>query len=89
MKVTLEASGKENEAEKQLGRFPSKSFVQKHNHINGIENFWNQTKMHLRKFNGIDKRYFNLFLKECEWRFNIWEPDKLLKDLVSILKVYY
>ena len=40
------------------------------NHINGIENFWNQTKRHLHKFNGIPKEYFELYLKECEWRFN-------------------
>lgn len=26
------------------------------NHINGIENFWNQAKRHLRKYNGIPKR---------------------------------
>ena len=42
----------------------------KHNHINGIENFWNQAKRHLRKFNGVPKRNFPLFLKEAEWRFN-------------------
>ncbi|MBK2345311.1 transposase, partial [Francisella tularensis subsp. novicida] len=41
-----------------------------HNHINGIENFWNQAKRHLRKFNGIPREHFHLFLKECEWRFN-------------------
>jgi len=23
------------------------------NHINGIENFWNQAKRHMRKFNGV------------------------------------
>jgi len=40
------------------------------NHINGIENFWNQAKHHLRKFNGIPKAHFELYLKECEWRFN-------------------
>ncbi|OTA19017.1 transposase [Xenorhabdus beddingii] len=40
------------------------------NHINGIENFWNQTKRHMRQFNGIPKEHFELFLKECEWRFN-------------------
>jgi transposase len=67
----------------------SKSFAQKHNHINGIENFWNQAKRHLRKFNGIDKKCFYLFPKECEWRFNIGEPKCLLKDLKSILKMYY
>lgn len=40
------------------------------NHINGIENFWNQGKRHMRKFNGIPRQDFGLFLKECEWRFN-------------------
>ena len=45
-------------------------FAENHNHINGIENFWNQAKRHLRKFNGIPKEHFELYLKECEWRFN-------------------
>ena len=67
----------------------SKIFADKHNHINGIENFWNQAKRHLRKFNGIPKQNFNLFLKECEWRFNIGSPKLLLKDLKSILKEFY
>jgi transposase len=48
----------------------SRLFADKHNHINGIENFWNQAKRHLRKFNGIKKEHFHLYLKECEWRFN-------------------
>jgi transposase len=43
----------------------SKKFAEDKNHINGIENFWNQAKRHLRKFNGIPKNNFNLFLKEC------------------------
>ncbi len=38
--------------------------------INGIENFWNQAKRVLRKYNGIPKGSFPLFLKECEFRFN-------------------
>ncbi|OOS05523.1 IS1595 family transposase [[Haemophilus] felis] len=33
----------------------STHFAEKQNHINGIENFWNQAKRHLRKFNGIPK----------------------------------
>ena len=45
-------------------------FADKHNHINGIENFWNQAKRHLRTYNGIPKQHFHLFIKECEWRFN-------------------
>lgn len=48
----------------------SKLFADRQNHINGIENFWNQAKRHLRKFNGVPKDNFGLFLKECEWRFN-------------------
>ena len=48
----------------------SKRFAVGKRHINGIENFWNQAKRHMRKFNGISKEHFPLFLKECEWRFN-------------------
>ncbi len=33
----------------------SKLFAEGRNHINGIENFGNQAKRHLRKFNGIPK----------------------------------
>lgn len=64
----------------------SELFANKHNHINGIENFWNQAKRHMRKFNGIPKQHFNLFLKECEWRFNMGSPKELLDDLKTILK---
>ncbi len=59
----------------------SKLFANKHNHINGIENFWNQAKRHMRKFNGIPARHFPLFLKECEWRFNNPNPKAQLKEL--------
>ncbi len=45
-------------------------FAERQNHINGIENFWNRAKRHLRKFNGIPKAHFELYLKEYEWRFN-------------------
>ncbi len=44
----------------------SKLFADKQNHINGIENFWTQAKRHMRKFNGVPKAHFGLFLKECE-----------------------
>ena len=59
----------------------SELFADKHNHINGIENFWNQAKRHLRKFNGIPREHFHLFLKECEWRFNNSDPKTQLKQL--------
>jgi transposase len=64
----------------------SKLFASKRNHINGIENFWNQAKRHLRKFNGIPKKHFHLFLKECEWRFNNPRPSSQLKQLISWAK---
>jgi len=59
----------------------SDAFVDEKNHINGIENFWNQAKRILRKYNGIDKKYFPLFLKECEFRFNYGSPMEQLKIL--------
>jgi transposase len=54
---------------------------QKFNHINGIENFWSQAKRVLRKYNGIPKNSFNLFLKECEFRFNYGTPNQQLAIL--------
>jgi transposase len=60
-------------------------FVEGRNHINGIENFWNQAKRHMRKFNGIPKEHFNLFLKECEWRFNNPEPKVQLAQLKRLV----
>jgi transposase len=59
----------------------SKLFADNKNHINGIENFWNQAKRVLRKYNGIPEQHFHLFLKECEWRFNYGSPKQLLKTI--------
>jgi len=56
-------------------------FVHCKNHINGIENFWNQAKRHMRKFNGIPRHHFHLFLKESEWRFNNPSPQLQLRKL--------
>ena len=61
-------------------------FAEGRNHINGIENFWNQAKRHLRKFNGIPKEHFGLFLKECEWRFNTPDPKAQLAMLKQLVK---
>ncbi|QNT58839.1 putative transposase [Neisseria musculi] len=52
----------------------SKAFADCQNHINGIENFWNQAQRVLRKYNVIDRKSFPLFLKECEFRFNFGTP---------------
>lgn len=44
----------------------SELFAVGRNHINGIENFWNQARRHMRKFNGVPKEHFGQYLKECE-----------------------
>ncbi|MCG8526381.1 MAG: IS1595 family transposase [Opitutales bacterium] len=59
----------------------SKLFADKKNHINGIENFWNQAKRHMRRFNGIKADHFYWFLKEAEWRFNGGDHKQLLIQL--------
>ena len=64
----------------------SKEFAQDRNHINGIENFWSQAKRHMRKYNGISKEHFHLFLKECEWRFNHSDPKRQLHQLKQWVK---
>jgi len=56
-------------------------FADRANHINGIENFWNQAKRHMRKFNGVPKEHFRLFLEECEWRFNTSKLQAQLKPI--------
>ena len=66
----------------------SKLFADKQNHINGIENFWNQAKRHMRKFNGVPRKQFPLFLKECEWRFNNPSPQMQLTQLKQWVKHY-
>ena len=59
----------------------SERFAIKQNHINGIENFWSQSKRILRKYNGITRKNFPLFLKEYEFRFNFGSPSEQLKIL--------
>jgi transposase len=55
--------------------------LDRHNHINGIENFWNQAKRTLSRYNGIPKAHFPLFLKETEFRFNYGTPSQQLRTL--------
>ena len=69
----------------------SELFAHEHNQKNGIENFYNQAKRYLKKCNVVPKNNFKLFLKECEWRFNMVSPKKLLQELklILILKELY
>ncbi len=41
----------------------SELFADKTNHINGIENFWNQTKRNMCKFNGVPKEHFGVIFE--------------------------
>ena len=66
----------------------SKIFADRYNHINGIEDFWNQAKRYMRKFNGVPKAHFGLFLKECEWRFNNSDPSAQLSQLRQWVRRY-
>ena len=66
----------------------SEFLVEAHNPINGIENFWNQAKRHMRKFNAVPKAHFGLFLKECEWRFNHSDPSAQLSQLRQWVRKY-
>jgi transposase len=66
----------------------SKTFVSpRGHHINGIENFWNQAKRVLSKYNGIPRKNFYLFLKECEFRFNYGTPKQQLALLRNWAKL--
>ena len=45
-------------------------------------------KRHMRKFNGVPKAQFGLYLKECEWRFNNSDPSSQLSQLRQWVRVY-
>jgi transposase len=62
----------------------SELFADGKNHINGIENFWNQAKRALRRYNGIPAKQFNFFLQECVFRFNFGSTSKQLKALKKL-----
>ena len=55
------------------------------NHINGIENFWGLAKVRLVKLRGLRPEYFNLHLKECEFRYNMRKKD-MYQELLKILR---
>lgn len=54
----------------------SKLFASKTTQINGIDNFWNQAKRHLRRFNDIPNQNVPFFLKKGDWSFS--NPDHKL-----------
>ena len=58
----------------------------KRNHINGIENFWGYAKTKLKRYYGINRNYFYLYLKEMEFRFNNRKTSNLGLLIIRILK---
>ncbi len=54
-------------------------------YINGIESSWVCAKNRLVKFKGMDKKMFNLYLKECELRLNNCKQN-LYKILLGIFR---
>ena len=40
----------------------------------------------MRKFNGIPKEHFHLFLKECQWRFNNPDPKAQFIQVKQLVK---
>ncbi len=60
-------------------------FARGNAHINGIESFWGYAKTRLVKFKGMNKKMFNLHLKECEFRFNN-RKQNLYKILLGIFR---
>ena len=60
-------------------------FTRGKSHVNGIESFWSFAKRRMAKFNGIASHKFNLYLKECEFRFNCRKQD-LYAKMIKILK---
>jgi len=54
--------------------------------VYGIEAFWSLAKRRLAKFNGIASHKFNLYLKECEFRFNYRGTNFYGKMLEVVMK---
>lgn len=58
-------------------------------HINWIESFRSYAKRRLVKFNWIPKHKFDLYLKECEFRFNCWLQNvNVYNKLRKLTKLY-
>ncbi len=63
---------------------PGKTVLSRHGyHINRVENFWNDSRRYLRRFNGIPKTSLYWYLKECEWRFNGSDHHALSEQLTN------
>jgi transposase len=66
-------------------RHSSNEFARGKSHVNGIEAFWSFAKRRLTKFNGIASHKFNIYLKECEFRFN-YRNSNFFDKMLDVLK---
>lgn len=59
-------------------------FVRGPREVSDVEDFWRYAKGWLSQYRGVPRRYFPLYLKEIEWRFNHQHEDlfPLLAQLV-------
>ena len=64
----------------------SKEFADRQNHINGIDKFLDQAKRVLRKYNGIERKFFPLFLKNANFGLTSAHPPGSLKSCGSGVK---
>jgi transposase len=62
-------------------------FVRGKSHVNGIESFWSFAKRRLAKFNGVASHKFNLYLKECEFRFN-YRNCNIYAKMLMVLRLF-
>ena len=60
-------------------------FAHGHHHINGIGNFWNQAKQHMRKFNGIPKKTLQHVLERVRMAIWYWFTKKIYLKTSSLL----
>lgn len=54
-------------------------------HINGLEGFWSWAKEQLFKHHGISPKWFPLYLKELEFRYNHRKDNDLFERLVEYM----
>lgn len=60
---------------------------QQKKHLTGIETFWSFAKRRLSQFNGVAPHKFNLYLKECEFRFNC-RKDNLYDKMLTVMRKF-
>ena len=53
--------------------------------LTALNFFWGYAKTRVVKFKGVDKKMFNLHLKECEFRFNNRKKN-LYRVLLAIFR---